>query len=174
MPTEDSRGRQAAPIAAEDAEQHFRFIERTMYQMACVGAPIIALLALAAGNYFHVLNPKYFVFLGCFLLLNVGVLLNYRFRRHSLSAWVMFLLAPTLSIVATMAGIMFLDMVFGDPGRPSARLLGEQIITIEIVSVLFFAVGFLWAFYGNRRSVRQAELTAALGSVSSRWPRRPC
>lgn len=161
MPTRNSEKRQAARITVEEAEQHFLFIEKTMYQAVWFVVPLIAVLALAAGHHFNLLDQTYMVSVGGLLLVNVALLLNYRFRGRSLSSFTTFLLVPICSMMGTLAAIMFIDMTFGDPARVSAGLLRRYMITIEIVLLVVFAVGSTWSFYGNRRSVRRAELVAA-------------
>jgi hypothetical protein len=148
-----------APSADDDADQVFRLIETTMYRMAWFVAPVLALLALAAGHQLNLLSPGYVALVSGLPLLILIVCINYHFRRHSFRAWLMFLFVPGLAVPSGFAGLMLVDMVSGDPGRISARLLQEWITPIEVAAVGCFAIGLAWALYGNLR--RQATVAAA-------------
>jgi hypothetical protein len=149
------------PSAADDADQVFRLIETNMYRVAWLGAPVLALLALAAGHQLNLLTPTYVALVSGLPLLILIVCINYHFRRHSLRAWIVFLVISTLAVPSGLAGLMLVDMVYGDPKHVSARLLREWIIPIEVAAVGCFAVGLAWALYGNLRRERQATIAAA-------------
>lgn len=150
-------------ITAEDAERHFLFVEKNMYRIAYFVVPLVAFLVLPTGTFrdYHLLTLEYVAFIFGLLALNTSVCLYYYFRRHSFRAFMMFLLVPMPSVTGTLAGLALLDMVFAGSTRVPAHLVGQQIVTTVVALVLLFVIGFIWAVYGNRRSVRQAELIAA-------------
>lgn len=151
------------PITAEDAERHFLFVEKNMYRIACFIVPLVAFLALPTGTFrdYRLLTLESVAFVFGLLALNTSVCLYYYFRPHSLRAFIVFLLVPMPSITGTLAGLTLLDMVFADSTRVPAYVAGQHIITTVFALVLLFVIGFIWAVYGSRRSVRQAELLAA-------------
>lgn len=148
-------------VSKEDAEQYFLFAEKTMYRLIFFVVPLVAFLAIAMGSHIGILGPLYITLVSLIVLVNTSVALYYRIRRGSLRALLTFLLVPLPIITAAIGGLMFLHLVFGESARFSVDRFPGHLWMIGLGSVILLGIGVSWAIYGNRRSVRQAELVAA-------------